>query len=188
MATGYGIASTLVTSTLVNQVTINSNTTLESAETGNLGPNGGYQVKISNGGHGCGNSGVFVELLDTIPWTNITYEVILTGDASCWVFNHPGGSYGPGGGGNILAYNEALGDRISRPLNSWEIPATAPHDRTYACNNANTNFMRSAVSPNNPRTFFMQRRRDVNGSLAGPQHGRACVSAGTTIIRNIRIW
>jgi len=187
MATGYGIRSTLVTSDLVNQVLINSNTTLETAETGNIGPNGGYQVKISNGGHGCGNSGVFVELLDTIPWANITYEVIITGTASCWVFNHPGGSYGPGGGGNILAYNEALGDRVSRPLNSWEISGVSAV-KTYACDNNSDNFMRSQVNPNNPKTFFMQRRRDVNGSLAGPQHGRACVSSGTAIIRNIRIW
>ena len=188
MATGYGIRSILVTSDLVNQVQIGSLNTLEVSETGDIGPNGGYQAKVSNGGHGCSNSGIYIELLDTIPWTNITYEVILTGDASCWTFNHPGNSYGPGGGGNILAYNESLGDRISRPLNSWDIPATSTHDKTYACDNASNNFMRGPVSPNQPRTFFMQRRRDVNGSLAGPQHGRACVSAGTSLIRNIRIW
>lgn len=188
MATNYGLASRLVTADLVHEVQIGDNTTLVTGETGNVGPNGGYQVKISNTSHGCGSSGVYVIIKDTIPWTGITYEMVLTGVASCWSFNHAGSNYGPGGTGNLLGYSEAAGDIISRAIRSWEVPAFQTHNRTFACDNNSDNFFHSSFHQGDPKIFYMKRRRNVNGSLAGIQHGRACVAAGTTIIRNIRIW
>lgn len=187
MATGYGVQSTLVTSDLVNQVKLGSFDTTVTAETGNVGPGGGYQVKTSYNAYSCSNSGVFVELLDTIAWTNITYEVIITGTSACWAFNRA--AYGPSPqSGNMETYNESLGDRVTRPKNSWEIPAFKSHPRDYACNNNANNFYHNTYDVGDPKTFFMQRRRNTNGSLAGPHVGRACTNAGTTIIRNIRIW
>lgn len=189
MATGYGVQSTLVTSDMVNQVKLGSFDTVVAAESGNLSPGGGYQIKTSYPSQNCSNSGVFVELLDTIAWTNITYEVILTGTSACWSFNHHTNSYGPSpGSGNILAYDESSGDRVSRPLNSWEVAAFQSNSRTFACHNNSNNFYHSNFDVGDPKTFFMQRRRNVNGSLAGPHVARACTNAGTTIIRNIRIW
>lgn len=187
MATGYGIASTLVTSDLVNQVKLGGYDTIVSAETGNIGPNGGYQVKTEYPTFNCSNSGVFVELLDTIPWTNITYEILTTGASACWTFNRTG--YGPTPtDGNMASYNESLGDRVSRPKNSWEVAAFQSHAKDYACDNNSNNFHHGNFQVGNPKTFFMQRRRNVNGSLAGPHVGKACTGAGTTMIRNIRIW
>lgn len=188
MATNYGLGSTLVTANLVHEVQIVTNTTLITEETGNVGPNGGYQVKVSNSAHGCGSSGVYVVIKDTIPWRGITYEMVLTGVAACWSFNHPSGNYGPGGNGNLLGYSEAAGDVISRSVRSWEVSAFQTHNRTFACDNNSNNFFHGSFHQGDPKIFYMKRRRDVNGSLAGIQHGRACVGAGTTIIRNIRIW
>ena len=187
MATGYGIRSTLVTSTQVWSVALGSYDSIVTAETGNVGPNGGYQIKTTHTSYGCSSSGIYIELSDVIPWTNITYEVILTGGSSCWSFNY--NAYAPGAAaGNMLAYDESAGDRISRSLNSWEVSAFQSHDRTSACDNNSNNFYHGSFNLNNPKTFFIQRRRNVNGSKAGPQMGRACTSSGTTIIRNIRIW
>lgn len=189
MATGYGIRSTLVTSDLVNQVSLGGYDSIVTAETGDIGSNGGYQVKTTYNSYGCSNSGVFVELLDTVTWTNITYEVVLTGTSACWSFNHHENSYGPSPkSGNMEAYSESLGDRVSRPLNSWEVSTFQSHNRTFACNNNSNNFYHSSFNVGDPKRFFMQRRRNVNGSLAGPHVGRACTNGGTTIIRNIRIW
>lgn len=189
MATGYGVASTLVTSALVNQVKLGGYDTIVAAETGNVGPNGGYQAKSTHGSFGCSNSGLYVELLDTVPWTNITYEVIVTGNSACWSFNHHTNTYGPSpGSGNMEAYSTTLGDRISRPFNSWEVAAFQSHNRTFACNNNSNNFFHGNFQVGDPKTFFMQRRRNVNGSLAGPHIGLACTGAGTLLIRNIRIW
>jgi hypothetical protein len=189
MSAVTGIYSTLVTSNLVNQVKFGAYNTVVTAETGDIGTGGGYQVKSEHGGFGCSNSGMYVELLDTIPWTNITYEVSVEGGASCWSFNHHTNGYGPSpGSGNMLAYSEASGDRISRPFNSWEVPSFQSHNRTFACDNNSDNFYHGTYQVGNPKTFFMQRRRNVNGSLAGPHIGIACVGAGSLLIRNIRIW
>lgn len=187
MAAGYGIQSTLVTSAQIWSVNLGSYDSIVTAETGNVGPNGGYQIKTEYSGYGCSSSGIYLELTDSIPWTNLTYEVILTGNSACWTFND--NAYAPGAAyGNMLTYNESAGDRISRPLNSWEVPAFQSHGKTYACDNNSNNFYHGSFNSNNPKTFFMRRRRNVNGSKAGPQMGRACTGTGTTIIRNIRIW
>jgi hypothetical protein len=187
MATGYGIRSTLVTSNQVWSVALGSYDSIVTAETGNVGPNGGYQIKTTYTGYGCSSSGIYIELSDSIPWTNITYELILEGNSACWTFNE--NAYAPGSAlGNLLTYDESAGDRISRPLNSWEIPAFQSHAKTSACDNNSNNFYHGSFNTNNPKTFFIQRRRNVNGSKAGPQIGRACTGTGTTIIRNIRIW
>lgn len=185
MALAHGQKSTLVTTSYVYGVTVNS-ATINTAETGNLGTRGGYQVSISNNAVGCGSTGILLELNDTIPWSFVTFQVVLTGTTSCWSFCT--GDYVAAGGGNIFSYNEGNGDIISRALNSWEQPQFQSHGREHACDNDSNNFFNSGYAVGDPKVFFMKRRRNVNGSRGGIALGRACAGAGTTIIRNIVIW
>ena len=186
MALAHGQASTLVTSNHVYGVSVN-NATINTGDTGNLGTRGGYQLSVTQQGVGCGSTGLLLELNDTVPWSNITFEAVVTGAYSCWSFCT--GGFVSAGGGNILSYNEGNGDRISRAFNSWELPQFQTHDRQSACDNNSDNFLHTSFNVGDPKRFFMKRRRDVNGNRGGISIGYACVSTvGTTIIRNIRIW
>lgn len=188
MATGYGIASTLVTSDLVYAVNL-KNSTIITEETGNIGPNGGYQVKFRHDTAGCGNpdSGIFVELNDNIPWTRITFEWLGLGTSACWSFN--GGSYGADGwppSGYLQSF-DANQDIISRTYLTWEVPAYQSHNRINGCDTNPDNFFRFNASEY--KSLFMSRRRDTTGNRAGVHFGRSCNNVGDlTIIRNIRIW
>jgi hypothetical protein len=189
MATGYGIKSTLVTSANIHAVNL-YNCTIITAETGNIGPNGGYQVKVSHNTFGCGteqDNGIFLELNDSVPWTRITWEWLGNGAASCWNFN--AGSYGGGAGptsGYLQSFDIDL-DPISRSYLSWEVPAFQTHNRVSACDNNADNFF--LFNTGEYRSFFMNRRRDTSGNKAGIHHGRSCNTTGVfSIIRNIRIY
>lgn len=185
MGTFYGINPRLVTTSDVSSITLN-NMVIDYDNTGNIGLNGSYQLKTTNAGVGCGSTGVYLELNDNINWMNISYEVLMTGTASCWSFNVDG--YGPSPGtGYLLAYDETAGDLVMRCLNTWEIPAYQSHGKTSACDNDASNFFRFEPSPY--KSLFMKRRRNWTGSNKGGINlGRACAGEGTTIIRNIRIW
>jgi len=191
MATTYGIASTLVTTANVNLVGITGGTTISA---GNNGPLGGYQIIFQHDTGGCGSgpdSGVYIELNDSTPWTHITFEWLGIGAAACWSFPNTSG-FGGGAGptaANLINYDESAGDRVSRSYLTWEVPQFQSHSKVYACDNDSDNFFR--YNTGEYRSFFMQRRRNSLSSYAGIHHGRSCNSTGsgaTTIIRNIRIW
>lgn len=184
MGTFYGIKPRIVTSADVNSITL-TNATIVSASTGDIDTYGGYQLYITNDTASCSSSGVYLELKDNISWSYLTFEIVLTGYAACWNF------ISSGWGGittNIYDYNESLGDVILHPFNSWEYPEFQTHDRTSACDNNADNFFHGSFQKGDPKTFIMKRRRNVNGSLGGIYHMRACSSTGTTLIRKIRIW
>lgn len=190
MATGYGINSTLVTSNLIHAVNV-FNCTVITAETGNIGATGGYQIKVSHDTGGCGSeadNGIFLELKNDIPWTRITWEWLGTGTAACWSFNHSSG-FGGGAGpttGYLQNYNANL-DVISRSFLSWEVVDYQSHSRVFACDNNANNFLR--FNGGEFKSFFMNRRRDTSGNRAGIHHGRSCNNTGVfSIIRNIRIY
>jgi len=184
MGTFYGIKPTIVTSVDVNSIIL-TNSTIVSASTGDIDIGGGYQLYITNDTADCSSSGVYLELKDNINWKYITFEMVLTGYAACWNFISSGwGSYTT----NIYDYDEALGDVILHPFNSWEYPEFQTHNRTSACDNNPDNFFHGSFQKGNPKTFIMKRRRNVNGGLAGIYHMRACSGIGTTLIRKIRIW
>lgn len=186
MALAHGQKSTLVTSTHVYGVSVNS-ATINTGTTGDIGSRGGYQISVTHDNVGCSSTGVLLELNDLVAWTFVTFEVSLTSYCSCWSFCT--GNYVSAGGGNILSYNEGNGDRISRAFNSWELPQFQTHNRESACDNDSDNFFHGSFSVGDPKTFFMKRRRNVNGNRGGIALGRACTGpAGLTIIRNIRIW
>jgi len=186
MALFHGQASTLVNSNHVYGVSVN-NATTNSGATGDIGSRGGYQLTVDQQSVGCGSTGLLLELNDTVAWRNVTFEVSVTGAYSCWSFCT--GNYVSAGGGNIFSYNEGNGDIISRAFNSWELPQFQTHNRENACDNNSDNFLHISYNVGDPKRFFMKRRRDVNGNRGGIAIGYACVSiAGTTIIRNIRIW
>ena len=187
MSTINGANNHLVTSENVYAINLLQSVIIPE-ETGNIGLYGGYQVKCYHQANDCSTSGIFLELNDLIPWTNISCEFELGGVASCWGFNDNFGA--SPASGYLYAYNESLGDIIpfQRCLNSWEVPAYQTHSKTFACDNNVDNFFRYS---DNPKTLLMRRRRDISVNRAGINHGRACKSAGVdsyTIIKNIYIW
>jgi len=187
MGTVYGINSTIVTTDMINSVTTTGGTIL--SQTTGATP---YEITFRHDLSGCGSadSGILILINDTIPWTNISFTWSGTGTASCWSFMHPSSNFGSATGtatGNLLSYDESLGDTIVRPYLTWEVSAYQSHGKIYACDNDANNFFR--FNSGEYKSFHMTRRRNVNGSLAGIHHGRSCNSTSSnTIIRNIRIW
>ena len=192
MSTVYGINPKIVTSDMIYAVNL-YNCTIQSGETGDFYTNSvsSYQLKVSHDTYGCSgpDSGIFLELKDTIPWTKITFEWLGLGTAACWSFSNSS-SFGTGTGtptGNLIDYNEAAGDFVFNGHLTWEVPAYQTHNKVYACDGDADNFFRFNAGVY--KSFFMNRRRNVNGSRAGIHHGRSCSDTGVyTILRNIRIW
>ena len=185
MAVIYGINPTIVKASDVNTIFLVGATILSQTE-----ENGGYSITIRHDtGSDCSSTGVFVQLKDTIQWTKISCEFWTTGAAACWSYMEPAGYGSNNGDGNILTYNESLGDRCVRTYLSQNEPAFASHNKSKACDNDANNFMR--YNKTTFRKCAFVRRRNVNGSLGGIHHGRACNEVGSnaiTIIKNIRVW
>lgn len=190
MSVVSGRSSVMVSSAYVNSVNITGGTILSQGN----GSNGGFAVSFQHNLSGCGGaeSGIFVELKDTIAWTGISYRTTVLGTASCWSFANSSG-YGLVPGftttGNLLNYDTALGDQISISYLAQQDPTYASHNPVVACDNDANNFM--LFNGGTYRYFTMKRRRNVNGSLAGIATGRSCNSTGSgsiTIIDNIFIW
>lgn len=182
MGISYGTNSLRIKSAHINQI-VNTNGTIVSQ--GDSGQ--GFEFRWYPNNAGCGgspNSKFYIELLDPIPWTNITYEVYTTGTASCWNFNS-GGSLGTG---NLVAFNSSI-DRVTRCQNSFELPQYTL--QMSACDNATTNFMHVSFKTGTFRSFFATRRRDSPSSLANINLELSCNGAGVDnifIIRNIFVW
>lgn len=184
----YNLNSTLVKQENVYGITV-SNCTIISGETGNTGPFGGYQIKVTHDTTGCGNpsSYFYLELNTNIAWRYIACEFELTGVASCWGFND--GTYALDG--NLLSYDEANLDLIPnyRAFNSWEQTQFQSHSRVVACDNESNNFFHSTYQVGDPKKFIMRRRRNNLSNRAGISHGRSCNNTGVyTIVKNIRVW
>lgn len=181
MGIAYGTNSLRIKSAHINQV-VNTNGTIVSQ-----GDNQGFEFQWYPNNAGCGatpNSTFYIELLDPIPWTNITYELYTTGIASCWNFNS-GGSLG---NGNLVAFNSSV-DRVTRSVNSFNLPQYTI--QMNACDNASTNFMHSSYKTGTYRSFFVSRRRSSLSSLAQINLSLSCNSTGSGsiyIIRNIFVW
>lgn len=152
--------------------------------------NDGYSIRIQhNTGNACDSTGVYIQLKDNIPWTKISAEFWTTGAAACWTYMQPGGYGSTNGDGNIYSYDESLGDRCLRTSLAQDDAQFVSHAKASACDNDANNFMRYNTTTFRKCTFV--RRRNVNGSLGGIHHGRACSEIGSnavTIIKNIRIW
>jgi hypothetical protein len=193
MSIKYGAASFRVTQSMIDGVTITGGTIISQGDTGH---NNSYEILFQHDLAGCGNpaSGIVILLKDTSPnWKYITWEWRGTGTASCWTFNHTAAWALSGTTaynlGYLQAYDESLGDRIFNSYLSWEIPEYQTHNRVVACNNNADNFFR--FNSSQFKSFFMQRRRDNSGNLAGIHHSRSCSSTGSgsrTNIRNIYVY
>jgi len=192
MATFYGRKSTQVTLSEVNSIAITGGTILSQGNDSD----GGYFIQFRHDLGGCGNpdSGIYIELNDTTNWTWISCRYRLSGSASCWSFSNTGGSnhgtaVGISGTANLLAYNTANGDKLSKGYLSYEDAQFSSHYPLHACDNDANNFM--LYNTGIFRGFTMTRRRNVGAGLAGIHHGRSCNSTGAgsvTIIDQIRIW
>lgn len=152
--------------------------------------NDGYSLTVQhNTGNACDSTGVFVQLKDTIPWTKISAEFWTKGAAACWTYMQPGGFGSTNGDGNIYSYDESQGDKCIRTYLAQDEPQFSSHVKANACDNDENNFMRYNTTTFRKCTFV--RRRNVNGSLGGIHHGRACSEVGAnaiTVIKNIRVW
>lgn len=185
----YTVNSTIIKENDIYGITL-YNCTIINSETGNYGPYGGYQIKVSHDTSGCGNPGsnFYVEIKSSVVGKYLSCEFEMTGVASCWGFNDGGYS---GTDGNLLSYNESSGDIIPnyRSLNSWEKTQFQTHSKISACDNDSNNFFHSGYHTGDPKIFLMRRRRNNLNSNFGPAHGRSCNNTGVhTIIRNIRVW
>ena len=181
MGLNYGPKGYVVKSTDINAITL-VQASIDTGQTGDIGPGGSYQLFVNHLNSDCSTSRVDLQIKDNIVWSYITFEMVTTGHAACWGWNNASFSIA----GNMLSYDESLGDRIFESLNSWELPEFQSHDRTYACDNDANNFMRYNTS--GPRSFCMKRRRNIGAGLVTISHGRACVSVGTTLIRKITLY
>jgi len=193
MSSKYGRLSFLVTSNMVDSVTTTGGTIISQ---GNTGYNNSYEIIFQHDLNGCGTpaSAIVILLKDTTPnWKYITWEWRGIGTASCWNFNHTAAWALSGTSaynlGYLQAYNESLGDKVFNTYLTWEIPAYQTHSKVTACNNDANNFFR--FNGAEYKSFFMKRRRDTSGNLAGIHHSRSCNSTGTgsrTHIRNIFVY
>lgn len=151
---------------------------------------GGYEIKVQHTtGNACDSTGVFVQISDFIPWKGISVEFHTTGSAACWTYMQPGGYGSSGGDGNIYSYDESLGDRCVKTYLAQDDAQFSSHAKASACDNDANNFMRYNTTTFRRCTFVL--RRNVNGSLGGVHHGRACSEVGSnaiTIIKNIYVW
>jgi|688.fasta_scaffold578481_3 hypothetical protein len=180
MGLNYGPKAYKVTSIDVNLITLNT-TSIDTAQTGDIGPGGTYQLFVNHLNAGCDYSEVNLQLKDNISWKYITFEMVTTGPSACWGWNSGGYS----NAGNMESYDEAKGDRLFECINTWEQAQFQTHNRTQACDNDANNFMRYNTS--GPRIFCMKRRRNIGAGLVTISHGRACNTYGTTLIRKISL-
>lgn len=193
MSTQYGRLSFPITQSMVDSVTTTGGTIISQ---GNTGYNNTYEIIFQHELSGCGNpaSALVILLKNTTPnWKFITWEWRGTGTAACWTFNSTSAEalFGTTAYnlGYLQAYNESLGDGVFNSFLSWEIPAYQSHNRVVACNNDANNFFR--FNSTQFKSFFMKRRRDSSGNLAGIHHSRSCNSIGAgsrTHIRNIYVY
>ena len=181
MGLGYGPKGYVVGAKDIGLITL-TQTSIDAGQTGDIGPNGSYQLFVNHLNNGCDSSQVNLQIKDNITWSYVTFEMVTTGNSACWGWNH--GSYSDAG--NMPSYNESLGDRVFESINSWELPEFQSHDRTVACDNDANNFMRYNAS--GPRSFCMKRRRNIGAGLVTISHGRACNNYGTTLIRKITLY
>jgi hypothetical protein len=194
MATFYGRNTSQVNLFGVNSISTTGGTILSQGNDAN----GGYFIQFQHDVGGCGgaDSGVYIELKDTTPnWTWISCRFQLSGSASCWSFSNSvgvgnfGSGVGISGTANLLAYDTTGGDKLSNGYLSYNDPAFATHNPTYACDNNADNFF--IYNTGVYRRLTMTRRRNVGAGLAGIHHGRSCNSTGggsVTIIDQIRVW
>jgi hypothetical protein len=192
MALNYGPKMHKVTSANIDSITVTGGTLISA---GNTGAAGEYEVVFQHNASGCGGaeSGIYIQLNDSVKWSTILYRWSGTGIASCWSFNVAGFGTAAdsvnGGTGNLAAYNESLGDRMINSYLTWEVSAYQTHDRTSACDNNSDNFF--IFNSGEAKAFTTKRRRNSLATKAGIHHGRSCNSTGTgaiTTINNIRIY
>jgi len=157
-----------VTNDMIDSV-VNTNCTLLSQGNDSTG---GYAISYQFNLGGCGGteSGLYIKIKNTIPWSRIFCKFTNEGTAACLTFNQSGyGGLAP----NLASYNTAFGDVIFRldAVNSFE--NTQFNVQVGACDNEITNFMRySGV-----KSFYMFMRRN-DSNIAGVGHGRSCNTTG----------
>jgi hypothetical protein len=178
MPTVYGINSRKVLLSDISSITLLNCTNTSLSE-----DIGGAVLTFSHPNIGCTSSGFTVLLNDVIPWTRITFEVYLTGVASCWAFCE--GTNNVPTDANITTWNSGI-DRVFFPENCWELPQYTL--KMLACDNSSDNFFHGTYHTGTYKKFLTTRRRNSTATLAGLSHGRACINEGTTIVSNIRIW
>lgn len=173
-----------ITANDIDSVTYAYSTLLESGND----ETGSYYIKMQPDAWSCGSgteSSFSVKIKDNTPWTKISYQMYLTGTASCWSFNTAGWS----GLNNLLPFDSSI-DKFSYAQNSFELPQF--EYKMQACDGNSTNFWLSSNIVGPYRSFFVTRRRDTSTTnLVSLAMNWACNSTGTgsyAILRNINVW
>jgi len=91
--------------------------------------------------------------------------------------------------GNILPYNENLGDKYFWDVNTFSSNSNFIR-KASACDNEPTNMFHGGFhTTSGAKSFWTKRRRHENGNLAGVFFGRSCATIGKySKITNIRVW
>lgn len=184
MAIQYNQLAYRVTAADVQSITLFNVVMTKSAD-----ENGAFVFEGYHNTGGCGSSqdsGLLILIKDVMPWSKMCFKWEGTGSAACWSFMDANTHFGASTGtptGNMLAYNESLGDRLHDNFLSWEVPAYQSHNRTTSCDNNENNFFR--FNANQFRKFRMTRRRNVGMGPAGIHHGRSCNTSGVTAVTRI---
>ena len=154
--------------------------------------NGFYSISGYNTTGGCGGAegGIWVKILNSIPWTYVFCTFTMGGTAACWGFM---GNNGYGGlsnaSGNLQAYS-STSDFIFSLDSTNAFEKSQFTTKLSACDNNSDNFFHPSFQTGDPKIITVSARRNSNGTIAGPVHGRSCNSTGTgayTTISNIYI-
>lgn len=217
MGLSYGTGSTLVKAQHVHAYYTNNMTNISAGDLNGTGGYEFYSTNTQGGcGNPNGDAGVLIVLKDDIAWNRVSCEMEFDGTASCWSFLGGGtgtntaqdqdynfGFSGPNAPsemtrsspyygnqpGNILPYNESLGDKYFWDVNSFNSNSNFIR-KASACDNEPTNMFHGAyTTTRGNKSLWTKRRRDENGDLGGIFFGRSCSSTGSYIrIKNIFIW
>lgn len=136
---------------------------------------------------GCGATGATMIINDaTIPfqWTKIAWKTRINFTSSCWNLAHSNNNTGVGAH-NILGWDPALGDAVSRSVNSFELPQYAL--KMFACDNDANNFLHQTYATGSFREWNMYRRRNGTNT-AGPAIGFACTGGGVFKISQLMVF
>lgn len=214
MAIKYGTGSTRIKASDVLAYYTNNMTNIASGDVD--GGYEFYSTNTQGGcGNPNGDAGCLIVLKDDISWNRITCEFEFNGNASCWTFLGGGNatnstqdqnsgygrsgpnvpsemssssSYNSSSPGNIWPYNESLGDKYFRDVNSFSSNSNFQR-KAHACDNNNTNMFHGAFNDGGEKSFWTTRRRNLNGNNAGIFFGRSCSTVGSFIrIKNIFVW
>ena len=182
MSIGYGQRGYILTPANITQIDLVS-CTFDSVAGGDKF----HEWSFTAANVGCGSTGATMIINDAtipFPWTKIAWRTRVNFTSACWNFANTNSSYGIGAH-NILSWNTALGDAVSRTVNSFELSQYAL--KMEACDNETNNFLHPSYATGSFREWNMFRRRNGTNTAAAAA-GFACTSGGVFKISQLMVF